>query len=96
MFLRTELRRRWRSWLALALIVGAFAGAVEAAAAGARPTDAAWRVFAGQLGILPVVAVPWPSLTALAAIALAVAVAAAAVPGESAARSAPATILRSE
>ena len=32
MFLRTELRRRWRPWLALALIVGAFAGAVKAAA----------------------------------------------------------------
>jgi hypothetical protein len=102
MFLRTELRRRWRSWLALALIVGAFAGAVEAAAAGARRVPAgvllgraAWRVFAGQLGILPVVAVPWQSLTAMAAIALAVAVAAAAVPGESAARSAPATIFRS-
>jgi hypothetical protein len=42
MFLRTELRKRWRSWLALALIVGAFAGAVEAAAAGARRTDAAY------------------------------------------------------
>ncbi len=40
--LRAELRRRWRSWLALALIVGAFAGAVEAAAAGARRTDAAY------------------------------------------------------
>ena len=42
MFLRTELRKRWRSWLALALIAGAFAGAVEAAAAGARRTDAAY------------------------------------------------------
>ena len=42
MFLRTELRKRWRSWLALALIVGAFAGAIEAAAAGARRTDAAY------------------------------------------------------
>jgi hypothetical protein len=42
MRLRAELRRRWRSWLALALIVGAFAGAVEAAAAGARRTDAAY------------------------------------------------------
>jgi hypothetical protein len=37
-----ELRRRWRAWLALALIVGAFAGVVEAAAAGARRTDAAY------------------------------------------------------
>ena len=39
---RAELRRRWRAWLALALIVGAFAGAVEAAAAGARRTAAAY------------------------------------------------------
>jgi hypothetical protein len=42
MFFRAELRRRWRAWLALALIVGAFAGTVEAAAAGARRTDAAY------------------------------------------------------
>ena len=42
MVFRTELRRRWRAWLALALIVGAFAGVVEAAAAGARRTDAAY------------------------------------------------------
>ena len=45
MFLRAELRRRWRAWLALALIVGAFAGVVEAAAAGARRTDAAYPPF---------------------------------------------------
>ncbi len=57
---------------------------------------AAWRVFAGQLGILPVVAVPPLTLAAMAAIALAVATATAALPGESAARSAPATILRCE
>jgi ABC-type lipoprotein release transport system permease subunit len=42
MFFHAELRRRWRAWLALALIVGAFAGVVEAAAAGARRTDAAY------------------------------------------------------
>ena len=42
MCFRAELRRRWRAWLALALIVGAFAGVVEAAAAGARRTDAAY------------------------------------------------------
>ena len=42
MFFRAELRRRWRAWLALALVVGAFAGVVEAAAAGARRTDAAY------------------------------------------------------
>ena len=41
-FFRAEFRWRWRAWLALALIVGAFAGVVEAAAAGARRTDAAY------------------------------------------------------
>jgi hypothetical protein len=38
----TGLRRRWRGWLGLALIIGLFAGAVEAAAAGARRTDSAY------------------------------------------------------
>jgi ABC-type lipoprotein release transport system permease subunit len=42
MYFRAELRRRWRAWLALALIVGAFAGVVEVAGAGARRTDAAY------------------------------------------------------
>ena len=41
-FFRTELRRRWRAWLAVALLVAAFAGTVQAAAAGARRTDAAY------------------------------------------------------
>lgn len=36
---RAELRSRWRSWLALSLLVGLFGGAVVAAAAGARRTD---------------------------------------------------------
>jgi len=40
--LRAEFRRRWRTWLMLALIAGLFAGAVQAAAAGARRTDAAY------------------------------------------------------
>jgi hypothetical protein len=40
--LRAEVRRRWRTWLMLALIAGLFAGAVQAAAAGARRTDAAY------------------------------------------------------
>jgi hypothetical protein len=38
----TGLRSRWRGWLGLALIVGLFAGVVEAAAAGARRTDSAY------------------------------------------------------
>jgi ABC-type antimicrobial peptide transport system permease subunit len=42
MILRAGLRRRWRAWLALALLLGLFAGAVTAVAAGARRTDAAY------------------------------------------------------
>jgi hypothetical protein len=40
--LRTGLRSRWRGWLGLALIIGLFGGAVEAAAAAARRTDSAY------------------------------------------------------
>jgi ABC-type lipoprotein release transport system permease subunit len=40
--LRAEFRARWRTWLMLALIAGIFAGAVQAAAAGARRTDSAY------------------------------------------------------
>ncbi|HEV8223549.1 MAG TPA: hypothetical protein VGQ05_25065 [Streptosporangiaceae bacterium] len=42
MILRSGLRGRWRAWLALALLLGVFAGAVTAVAAGARRTDAAY------------------------------------------------------
>jgi putative ABC transport system permease protein len=41
-FLRAELRRRWRAWLCVALIAGVFAGMVTAAAAGARRTDSSY------------------------------------------------------
>lgn len=40
--LRAGLRTSWRTWLMLALIAGVFAGAVQAAAAGARRTDSAY------------------------------------------------------
>ena len=40
--LRAEFRARWRTWLMLALIAAVFAGAVQAAAAGARRTDSAY------------------------------------------------------
>jgi ABC-type lipoprotein release transport system permease subunit len=39
MRLRAELRQRWRGWVALAVLVGAFGGAVVAAAGGAVRTD---------------------------------------------------------
>jgi len=42
---RAELRKRWRAWLGLALIVGIAGGAVTALAAGARRTDSAYDRF---------------------------------------------------
>src|ERR1041384_2476533 len=45
---RTDLLARWRSWAALALIVGVFGGIVVAAAAGARRTDSAYPDFLGS------------------------------------------------
>jgi len=42
MVLRAGVRRRWRAWLVLALLIGVFAGVVTAVAAGARRTDAAY------------------------------------------------------
>ncbi len=63
MWARAELRRRWRSLLALGLLAGITAGLASAAVAGARRTDAAWDrlradslasdaiVFASQAGI---------------------------------------------
>jgi putative ABC transport system permease protein len=46
MLLRAGFRRRWRSWLALALLVGVFGGLVTATAAGARRTDGRGRDLA--------------------------------------------------
>ena len=110
--LLTAVRRRRRDFAVLRVVgltrgqvratVGWQAATLASAAlvigvpAGVLVGRTAWRIFAHQLGILPVVAIPPLTLAAVAAVALAVAVAAAAVPGESAARSAPATILRSE
>jgi hypothetical protein len=89
MFLRTEVRRRWRSWLASHhLSCAALATGVPA---GIMLGRAAWRVFAGQLGILPVVAVPRRALTAMAAVVWR-SPWRPAPPGESAVRPAPATI----
>src|SRR5947208_7885291 len=42
---RADLRARWRSWLALALLVGLFAGGVTGVVAGARRTDSSFRRF---------------------------------------------------
>jgi ABC-type antimicrobial peptide transport system permease subunit len=42
MFVLVQLRGRWRGWLGLALLVGLFAGAVDAITAGAQRTDSAY------------------------------------------------------
>src|SRR6266496_2062613 len=47
MVFRSEVRRRWRAWLALALLVGLFGAIVLAAVAGARRTDSAYPRLLG-------------------------------------------------
>ena len=109
--LLTSVRRRRRDFAVLRSIgltrrqvratVGWQAGTLTAAAlglgipAGILCGRVAWRLFAGQLGILPVVVLP-VILVLVVPAALLLAVAVAAVPGESAARTRPAEILRSE
>jgi FtsX-like permease family len=81
------------TWQALALTSAALVIGIPAGIAGGR---LAWQVFTGQNGIPPALDVPLFSLAVLVAAALALAVAVAAVPGESAARSRPADVLRAE
>ena len=45
MLVRARLRRRWRSWVALTMLLGVAAGVVMTAAAGARRTDTAYPRF---------------------------------------------------
>jgi hypothetical protein len=42
MLIRSRLRRRWRAWVALSVLLGVAAGVVLTAAAGARRTDTAY------------------------------------------------------
>jgi ABC-type antimicrobial peptide transport system permease subunit len=42
---RGDVRRRWRAWLGVVVLVGLFGGIVTAAAAGARRTDGAYDRF---------------------------------------------------
>jgi hypothetical protein len=56
--LRAELRRQWRAWLALAVLLGVIGGIALTAAAGARRTDTAYPRFlrashAAQLAVFP-------------------------------------------
>jgi hypothetical protein len=110
--LLTSVRRRRRDFAVLRTLgftrrqvrgaVSWQAGALTGAAlgigipAGILCGRLAWRLFAGQLGIVPAAVVPLATLGVLVPVALALAVAIAAVPGESAARARAAHILRSE
>jgi putative ABC transport system permease protein len=73
---------------AVALIIGIPAGIVCG--------QLAWRIFAGQLCIPPVLDIPFLALAIVVAAALALAIAVAAVPSASAARARPAEVLRAE
>ena len=81
------------AWQAVALTGVALVIGIPAGIACGR---LAWRIFTGQIGIPPVLDVPLVSLAVLVATALALAVVVAAVPGESAARTRPADVLRAE
>ena len=45
---RSELRRRWRGWVALAVLIGVIGGLVTALSAGARRTETAFERLQGQ------------------------------------------------
>jgi hypothetical protein len=80
-------------WQALTLAGIALVIGVPAGIASGR---LCWQVFAHQLGITPVVAVPLAVLTVMAAGWLAAAALIAVLPGEAATRNPPARALRSE
>ena len=85
--------RRTLCWQALTLSGIALVIGVPAGVACGR---LCWQVFAHQLGITPVVAVPLAVLSVMAAGWLAAAVVIAALPGERATRTPPARVLHSE
>ncbi len=72
MLLRSQLRRHWRSWLALAVLAMLAGGFVMAAASTARRTAAAFPEFVARYGYDAVVysAHPLPSLASIARVAL--------------------------
>jgi ABC-type antimicrobial peptide transport system permease subunit len=85
--------RRTLCWQALTLAGLALLVGVPAGVACGR---LAWLAFAHQLGITPVLAVPLTALFIIAAGWLAATAVIAALPGETAARTSPARVLRSE
>jgi ABC-type antimicrobial peptide transport system permease subunit len=86
--LRTSVRVQTLATMASALVLGIPVGIVVG--------RIAWRSFASELGVVTEPTMPWPWLGLRVVGGLAVALAAAAVPARRAARTAAATILRSE
>jgi putative ABC transport system permease protein len=80
-------------WQALTLAAITLVSGIPAGIACGR---LCWQVFAHELGIAPVTAVPAAALSIMAAGWLAAAAIIAAAPGRAATRSSPATLLRSE
>jgi hypothetical protein len=91
-FVRPQLRGTL-AWQATTLMVIALLIGLPVGIAGGRW---GWRVFAGQLGVLPEPVVPLVAIFVAVPGALVVANLAAALPGRAAARTHPATVLRSE
>jgi putative ABC transport system permease protein len=91
-FTRRQVRRTF-CWQAVTLAGITLVIGVPAGIACGR---LCWQVFARQLGIAPVTAVPLVTLSIMAARWLAAAVAIAALPGGAATRNPPARILHSE
>jgi hypothetical protein len=81
------------AWQAATLTVVALAIGIPVGIIGGR---LAWLAFTRQIGVLPVLQVPPLDFVVYVAAALVVALAISVLPGESAARAAPAGILRSE
>ena len=68
---RAELRRRWRSWLAVAVLISVVGGLVLAAAAAGRRTESAFPRFVAAHGFDAVVysSRPVPQLAKLPEVA---------------------------
>jgi hypothetical protein len=91
-FARWQIRRAV-AWQATTIAVIALGIGLPAGIAGGRW---AWRVFAAQLGVLPEPAIPLATILIAIPAALALANLIAAAPAQAAARTKPATILRTE
>src|SRR6266496_933636 len=91
-FIRWQIRHAV-AWQATTIAVIALLIGLPVGIAGGRW---AWRVFAAQLGVLPEPAVPLATILIVIPATVALANLIAAAPGQAAARTKPATVLRTE